>query len=260
MWQEAATTGNAPVVTAYLKSQQMITRRDILTAVTTAAFVTVFLPVQLRFDVASDGMLIGIAQAQAQGNGGAGSGGGAGGNGGKGGSGQGGSGQGGSGSGGSGPSGSGPGGSGPGGSGQGGSAQGGGSAGDGSDGGSKGDGGKGGSGSGAPGEGNRGDAQNAGTSGTPSDAPANGAVTDGPQNTGTQKDNAIGTTPETPDVSAEGRKKTSKNSRSLSVRHANGTTERISGDRYEMRDSRQRPIVNREATRSDRKRLETLSR
>nr|WP_325262361.1 hypothetical protein [uncultured Rhizobium sp.] len=233
----------------------MITRRDILTAVTTAAFVTVFLPAQLRFDVASDGMLIGIAQAQAQGNGGAGSGGGAGGNGGKGGSGQGGSGQGGSGSG-----GSGPGGSGPGGSGQGGSGQGGGSAGDGSDGGSKGDGGKGGSGSGAPGEGNRGDAQNAGTSGTPSDAPANGTVTDGPQNTGTQKDNAIGTTPETPDVSAEGRKKTSKNSRSLSVRHANGTTERISGDRYEMRDSRQRPIVNREATRSDRKRLETLSR
>jgi len=255
MWQEADTTGIAPVVTAYLKSQQMITRRDILTAVTTAAFVTVFLPAQLRFDVASDGMLIGIAQAQAQGNGGAGSGGGAGGNGGKGGSGQGGSGQGGSGSG-----GSGPGGSGPGGSGQGGSGQGGGSAGDGSDGGSKGDGGKGGSGSGAPGEGNRGDAQNAGTSGTPSDAPANGAVTDGPQNTGTQKDNAIGTTPETPDVSAEGRKKTSKNSRSLSVRHANGTTERISGDRYEMRDSRQRPIVNREATRSDRKRLETLSR
>lgn len=255
MWQEADTTGNAPVVTAHLKSQQMITRRDILTAVTTAAFVTVFLPAQLRFDVASDGMLIGIAQAQAQGNGGAGSGGGAGGNGGKGGSGQGGSGQGGSGSG-----GSGPGGSGPGGSGQGGSGQGGGSAGDGADGGSKGDGGKGGSGSGAPGEGNRGDAQNAGTSGTPSDAPANGAVTDGPQNTGTQKDNAIGTTPETPDVSAEGRKKTSKNSRSLSVRHANGTTERISGDRYEMRDSRQRPIVNREATRSDRKRLETLSR
>lgn len=255
MWQEADTTGIAPVVTAYLKSQQMITRRDILTAVTTAAFVTVFLPAQLRFDVASDGMLIGIAQAQAQGNGGAGSGGGAGGNGGKGGSGQGGSGQGGSGSG-----GSGPGGSGPGGSGQGGSGQGGGSAGDGADGGSKGDGGKGGSGSGAPGEGNRGDAQNAGTSGTPSDAPANGAVTDGPQNTGTQKDNAIGTTPETPDVSAEGRKKTSKNSRSLSVRHANGTTERISGDRYEMRDSRQRPIVNREATRSDRKRLETLSR
>lgn len=245
MWQEAATTGNAPVVTAYLKSQQMITRRDILTAVTTAAFVTVFLPVQLRFDVASDGMLISIAQAQAQGNGGAGSGGGAGGNGGKGGSGQG---------------GSGSGGSGPGGSGQGGSGQAGGSAGDGADGGSKGDGGKGGSGSGAPGEGNRGDAQNAGTSGTPSDAPANGAVTDGPQNTGTQKDNAIGTTPETPDVSAEGRKKTSKNSRSLSVRHANGTTERISGDRYEMRDSRQRPIVNREATRSDRKRLETLSR
>ena len=255
MWQEADTTGIAPVVTAYLKSQQMITRRDILTAVTTAAFVTVFLPVQLRFDVASDGMLISIAQAQAQGNGGAGSGGGAGGNGGKGGSGQGGTGQGGSGSG-----GSGPGGSGPGGSGQGGSGQGGGSAGDGADGGSKGDGGKGGSGSGAPGEGNRGDAQNAGTSGTPSDAPANGAVTDGPQNTGTQKDNAIGTTPETPDVSAEGRKKTSKNSRSLSVRHANGTTERISGDRYEMRDSRQRPIVNREATRSDRKRLETLSR
>ena len=255
MWQEADTTGIAPVVTAYLKSQQMITRRDILTAVTTAAFVTVFLPAQLRFDVASDGMLLGIAQAQAQGNGGAGSGGGAGGNGGKGGSGQGGSGQGGSGSG-----GSGPGGSGPGGSGQGGSGQGGGSAGDGADGGSKGDGGKGGSGSGAPGEGNRGDAQNAGTSGTPSDAPANGAVTDGPQNTGTQKDNAIGTTPETPDVSAEGRKKTSKNSRSLSVRHANGTTERISGDRYEMRDSRQRPIVNREATRSDRKRLETLSR
>jgi len=255
MWQEADTTGIAPVVTAYLKSQQMITRRDILTAVTTAAFVTVFLPAQLRFDVASDGMLIGIAQAQAQGNGGAGAGGGAGGNGGKGGSGQGGSGQGGSGSG-----GSGPGGSGPGGSGQGGSGQGGGSAGDGSDGGSKGDGGKGGSGSGAPGEGNRGDAQNAGTSGTPSDAPANGTVTDGPQNTGTQKDNAIGTTPETPDVSAEGRKKTSKNSRSLSVRHANGTTERISGDRYEMRDSRQRPIVNREATRSDRKRLETLSR
>lgn len=255
MWQEADTTGIAPVVTAYLKSQQMITRRDILTAVTTAAFVTVFLPAQLRFDVASDGMLIGIAQAQAQGNGGAGSGGGAGGNGGKGGSGQGGSGQGGSGSG-----GSGPGGSGPGGSGQGGSGQGGGSAGDGSDGGSKGDGGKGGSGSGAPGEGNRGDAQNAGTSGTPSDAPANGTVTDGPQNTGTQKDNAIGTEPETPDVSAEGRKKTSKNSRSLSVRHANGTTERISGDRYEMRDSRQRPIVNREATRSDRKRLETLSR
>lgn len=255
MWQEADTTGNAPFVTAHLKSQQMITRRDILTAVTTAAFVTVFLPVQLRFDVASDGMLISIAQAQAQGNGGAGSGGGAGGNGGKGGSGQGGSGQGGSGSG-----GSGPGGSGPGGSGQGGSGQSGGSAGDGADGGSKGDGGKGGSGSGAPGEGNRGDAQNAGTSGTPSDAPANGAVTDGPQNTGTQKDNAIGTEPETPDVSAEGRKKTSKNSRSLSVRHANGTTERISGDRYEMRDSRQRPIVNREATRSDRKRLETLSR
>jgi len=255
MWQEADTTGNAPFVTAHLKSQQMITRRDILTAVTTAAFVTVFLPAQLRFDVASDGMLISIAQAQAQGNGGAGSGGGAGGNGGKGGSGQGGSGQGGSGSG-----GSGPGGSGPGGSGQGGSGQSGGSAGDGADGGSKGDGGKGGSGSGAPGEGNRGDAQNAGTSGTPSDAPANGAVTDGPQNTGTQKDNAIGTTPETPDVSAEGRKKTSKNSRSLSVRHANGTTERISGDRYEMRDSRQRPIVNREATRSDRKRLETLSR
>jgi hypothetical protein len=82
---------------------------------------------------------------------------------------------------------------------------------------------------------------------------------------GTQEDSATGTEapeapPEAPDNADDARKPTSKNARSLSIRHANGTTERISGDRYEMRDSRQRPIVNREATRTDRKRLETLSR
>jgi hypothetical protein len=92
-------------------------------------------------------------------------------------------------------------------------------------------------------------------------------VTDGKTGkgtTGTPEDKATATAPEAapdaPDVAGQGLKRNSKNSRALSVRHANGTTERISGDRYEMRDSRQRPIVNREATRSDRKRLETLSR
>jgi hypothetical protein len=47
---------------------------------------------------------------------------------------------------------------------------------------------------------------------------------------------------------------------SLSVRHSNGTTERISEGRYEMRDARSRTIVNRRATESDRSRLEALNR
>ncbi|TWF54464.1 hypothetical protein [Neorhizobium alkalisoli] len=46
--------------------------------------------------------------------------------------------------------------------------------------------------------------------------------------------------------------------RSLTVRHANGTTEKIVGGRYEMRDSRSRTIVNRQATGADLRRLETI--
>jgi hypothetical protein len=44
------------------------------------------------------------------------------------------------------------------------------------------------------------------------------------------------------------------------VRHPNGTVERITSGRYEMRDARSRTIVNRRATDADRVRLETLSR
>ncbi len=46
----------------------------------------------------------------------------------------------------------------------------------------------------------------------------------------------------------------------ISIRHANGTVERIVGGRYEMRDSRSRTIVNRNATAADRSRLEGLTR
>ena len=47
---------------------------------------------------------------------------------------------------------------------------------------------------------------------------------------------------------------------SITVRHANGTTERIASGRYEMKDSRDRTIVNRRATASDRARLRSLRR
>jgi hypothetical protein len=46
----------------------------------------------------------------------------------------------------------------------------------------------------------------------------------------------------------------------ISIRHANGTIERIVDGRYEMRDSRSRTIVNRRATAADRSRLEELRR
>ena len=45
---------------------------------------------------------------------------------------------------------------------------------------------------------------------------------------------------------------------SITVRHHNGTTERISQGRYEMRDSRSRTIVNRTATPSDTSRLRSF--
>ncbi|CAN7614390.1 hypothetical protein [Neorhizobium sp. LjRoot104] len=47
---------------------------------------------------------------------------------------------------------------------------------------------------------------------------------------------------------------------SITVRHHNGTTERISQGRYEMRDSRSRTIVNRTATPSDTSRLRSFGR
>ncbi|MGK6316229.1 hypothetical protein [Neorhizobium sp. DT-125] len=47
---------------------------------------------------------------------------------------------------------------------------------------------------------------------------------------------------------------------SITVRHRNGTTERISQGRYEMRDSRSRTIVNRTATPSDASRLRSFGR
>ncbi|CDZ54527.1 hypothetical protein [Neorhizobium galegae] len=47
---------------------------------------------------------------------------------------------------------------------------------------------------------------------------------------------------------------------SITVRHHNGATERISQGRYEMRDSRSRTIVNRTATPSDTSRLRSFGR
>ncbi|MBP2561975.1 hypothetical protein J2T08_001961 [Neorhizobium galegae] len=47
---------------------------------------------------------------------------------------------------------------------------------------------------------------------------------------------------------------------SITVRHQNGATERISQGRYEMRDSRSRTIVNRTATPSDISRLRSFGR
>jgi hypothetical protein len=47
---------------------------------------------------------------------------------------------------------------------------------------------------------------------------------------------------------------------SITVRHHNGATERISQGRYEMRDSRSRTIVNRTATPSDASRLRSFGR
>ncbi len=47
---------------------------------------------------------------------------------------------------------------------------------------------------------------------------------------------------------------------SITVRHQNGATERISQGRYEMRDSRSRTIVNRAATPSDASRLRSFGR
>ena len=47
---------------------------------------------------------------------------------------------------------------------------------------------------------------------------------------------------------------------SITVRHQNGATERISQGRYEMRDSRSRTIVNRTATPSDTSRLRSFGR
>lgn len=47
---------------------------------------------------------------------------------------------------------------------------------------------------------------------------------------------------------------------SITVRHRNGLTERVSQGRYEMRDSRSRTIVNRRATPSDTSRLRSFDR
>lgn len=47
---------------------------------------------------------------------------------------------------------------------------------------------------------------------------------------------------------------------SITVRHHNGATERISQGRYEMRDSQSRTIVNRTATPSDASRLRSFGR
>ncbi|CDN57387.1 Hypothetical protein RG1141_PA05520 (plasmid) [Neorhizobium galegae bv. officinalis bv. officinalis str. HAMBI 1141] len=47
---------------------------------------------------------------------------------------------------------------------------------------------------------------------------------------------------------------------SITVRHHNGATERISQGRYEMRDSQSRTIVNRTATPSDTSRLRSFGR
>ncbi len=48
------------------------------------------------------------------------------------------------------------------------------------------------------------------------------------------------------------------NGSSITVRHPNGVVERIVRNRYEMRDARNRQIINRRATASDRARLRSF--
>lgn len=118
--------------------------------------------------------------------------------------------------------------------------------------GSNGNGGSAGNGSGA-GNGNAGgsDGDEAGSGKGAADAAGRGGAE--PAARGTKNDDGV-TTAATPAPNRP------DGDRPLSVRHANGTVERINGGRYEMRDAKSRTIVNRRATSSDRARLEQFNR
>ncbi|MBB6181765.1 hypothetical protein [Pseudorhizobium flavum] len=66
-----------------------------------------------------------------------------------------------------------------------------------------------------------------------------------------------GTAPD-PSRPGKGEVEVRTNGSSITVRHPNGTVERIVRNRYEMRDARNRRIVNRRATASDRARLRSF--
>ncbi|WP_152601298.1 hypothetical protein [Rhizobium sp. YS-1r] len=68
------------------------------------------------------------------------------------------------------------------------------------------------------------------------------------------------TQPATPAARSKSDVKVDVRGNSITVRHGNGATERISQGRYEMRDSRSRTIVNRQATPSDTSRLRSFGR
>ncbi|CDZ30622.1 Hypothetical protein NGAL_HAMBI490_54910 [Neorhizobium galegae bv. officinalis] len=108
--------------------------------------------------------------------------------------------------------------------------------------------------SGGNGNGNAGGADN-GTGGSGTGAGAGSASAGGAANPGRAP-----AQPATPVAPAKAGVEVDVRGSSITVRHQNGATERISQGRYEMRDSRSRTIVNRTATPSDASRLRSFGR
>ncbi|MCQ1781514.1 hypothetical protein NOJ05_30440 [Neorhizobium galegae] len=111
--------------------------------------------------------------------------------------------------------------------------------------------------SGGNGNGNAGGADN-GTGGSGTGAGAGSASAGGAANPGRAP--ATPAQPATPAAPAKAGVEVDVRGSSITVRHQNGATERISQGRYEMRDSRSRTIVNRTATPSDASRLRSFGR
>jgi hypothetical protein len=110
--------------------------------------------------------------------------------------------------------------------------------------------------SGGNGNGNGGGAGGTGGQGTGTgagSAPAGGAANPGSAP-------ATSARPASPAAPAKASVEIDVRGPSITVRHHNGATERISQGRYEMRDSRSRTIVNRAATPSDTSRLRSFGR
>lgn len=133
-----------------------------------------------------------------------------------------------------------------------------GSGGNGSDNAGGGNSGNNGNGSGSDNSGGNGNG-NGGTGTGSGSAPAGGAANPGSA-PATPATPAQPATPATPAAPSKAGVEVDMRGSSITVRHQNGTTERISQGRYEMRDSRSRTIVNRTATPSDASRLRSFGR
>lgn len=97
-----------------------------------------------------------------------------------------------------------------------------------------------------------------GTAGSGTGAGAGSAPAGGAANPGRAP--AAPAQPATPAAPAKAGVEVDVRGSSITVRHQNGATERISQGRYEMRDSHSRTIVNRTATPSDASRLRSFGR